>query len=81
MSDDAPQLNAANIDNELVRLDWNDITSSIFHPIWLRDNCGYESCGDFHSSLRIITDRLGLARDANPLTRGAYGSCEHRGQK
>ena len=30
--------------------------------------------GDFHSSLRIIADRLGLKRDANPLLRGAYGS-------
>jgi gamma-butyrobetaine dioxygenase len=30
--------------------------------------------GDFHSSLRIIADRLNRARDANPLLRGAYGS-------
>ncbi len=30
--------------------------------------------GDFHSSLRIIADRLGLPRDAGPLLRGAYGS-------
>ncbi|MDH3534133.1 MAG: TauD/TfdA family dioxygenase [Gammaproteobacteria bacterium] len=30
--------------------------------------------GDFHSSLRIFADRLGIARDANPLLRGAYGS-------
>ena len=30
--------------------------------------------GDFHSSLRIIADRLEQARDANPLLRGAYGS-------
>jgi alpha-ketoglutarate-dependent taurine dioxygenase len=29
--------------------------------------------GDFHSSLRILADRLGIARDANPLLRGAYG--------
>ena len=29
--------------------------------------------GDFHSSLRIIADRLGLARDARPMLRGAYG--------
>jgi alpha-ketoglutarate-dependent taurine dioxygenase len=29
--------------------------------------------GDFHSSLRILADRLGLARDARPLLRGAYG--------
>jgi len=29
--------------------------------------------GDFHSSLRIIADRLGLPRDANPLLQGAYG--------
>ena len=29
--------------------------------------------GDFHSSLRIIADRLDLARDTNPLMKGAYG--------
>ncbi len=46
MNDDSPQLNAATIDNGLIRLDWSDSTSSIFHPIWLRDNCRCESCGD-----------------------------------
>lgn len=30
--------------------------------------------GDFHSSLRIVADRLGVARDATALLRGAYGS-------
>ena len=30
--------------------------------------------GDFHSSLRILADRLGQARDARPLMRGAYGN-------
>ena len=30
MSDDAPQLNAANIDNGLVRLDWSDTTAAFF---------------------------------------------------
>lgn len=63
MSDYAPQLNAANIDNGLIRLNWSDATGSIFHPIWLR----------------IIADRLGLARDANPLLRCAYGYCRYRG--
>ena len=29
--------------------------------------------GDFHSSLRILADRLGLERDARPLLKGAYG--------
>ena len=29
--------------------------------------------GDFHSSLRIIADRLELARDTNPMLKGAYG--------
>ena len=29
--------------------------------------------GDFHSSLRIIADRLKLARDTNSLMKGAYG--------
>lgn len=30
--------------------------------------------GDFHSSLRILADRLGLSRDARPMMRGAYGN-------
>jgi hypothetical protein len=30
--------------------------------------------GDFHSSLRILADRLGLARDTRPMPRGAYGN-------
>lgn len=34
--------------------------------------------GDFHSSLRIIADRLGLSRDAGPLLKGAYGSTAGR---
>ena len=29
--------------------------------------------GDFHSSLRILADRLGQHRDAKPLLRGSYG--------
>ncbi len=37
--------------------------------------------GDFHSSLRIIADRLGLPRDARPLLRGAYGSAPHSRQE
>lgn len=34
--------------------------------------------GDFHSSLRIIADRLGRPRDTRPLLRGAYGSASQR---
>ena len=30
--------------------------------------------GDFHSGLRILADRLGLARGARPLMRAAYGN-------
>lgn len=63
MNDDAPQLNAANIDHGLIRLDWSEATGSIFHPIWLRTNA----------------DRLRLARDVNPLLRGAFGYCGYRG--
>ena len=29
--------------------------------------------GDFHSSLRILADRLGIKRDSKPLLKGAYG--------
>ena len=34
--------------------------------------------GDFHSSLRILADRLGQPRDARPLMKGAYGGSTHR---
>lgn len=34
--------------------------------------------GDFHSSLRIIADRLEQTRDASPFLRGAYGSPGNR---
>jgi len=34
--------------------------------------------GDLHSSLRILADRLGRARDDSPLMRGAYGSAARR---
>jgi gamma-butyrobetaine dioxygenase len=36
--------------------------------------------GDFHSSLRILADRLGQARDARPLMKGAYGGPARAGQ-
>jgi hypothetical protein len=36
--------------------------------------------GDFHSSLRILADRLGLERDARPLMKGAYGKSANGGQ-
>lgn len=55
MNDDATQLNAANIDHGLIRLNWSDATSSIFHLM----------------RLRIIVDRLRLARDADPLLRAS----------
>jgi len=37
--------------------------------------------GDLHSSLRILADRLGRARDDSPLMRGAYGSAARRRQR
>jgi hypothetical protein len=40
MNDDAPQLNAANIDNGLIRLNWSDATGSIFHLL----RCAYGYC-------------------------------------
>ncbi len=36
--------------------------------------------GDFHSSLRILADRLGRPRDAQPLMKGAYGKSGNGGQ-
>lgn len=63
MSDYAPQLNAANIDNGLIKLNWSDATSSIFHPIWLRDNCRCESCGDpaiGYRNLRLTSLKLDI---------------------
>ena len=68
MSDDAPQLNAANIDNGLIRLDWSDTTSSIFHPMWLRDNCRCESCGDNRLSKHFDIMPRTLTADPDQLS-------------
>lgn len=46
MSNNDPQLNSASINLDLVEVTWSDDSSSIFHPLWLRDNCRCESCGD-----------------------------------
>jgi alpha-ketoglutarate-dependent taurine dioxygenase len=39
-------ISSASFDNGLVRLGWDDDSSSLFHPIWLRDNCRCTECGD-----------------------------------
>ena len=46
MSKDDPSLTSASLDNDRVHLGWSDSRSSAYHPIWLRDNCRCESCGD-----------------------------------
>ncbi|MDH3633175.1 MAG: TauD/TfdA family dioxygenase [Gammaproteobacteria bacterium] len=46
ISNTVPQLRYANLDNGMVEVVWSDSSSSIFHPLWLRDNCRCESCGD-----------------------------------
>ncbi len=60
-NDCIPQLSSASIDDGLVKLSWSDASNSIFHPIWLRDNCRCESCGDpeiGYRSLRLTTLEL-----------------------
>lgn len=37
--------------------------------------------GDFHSSLRILADRLGLARETRSLLKGAYGATGNAGRE
>lgn len=37
--------------------------------------------GDFHSSLRILADRIGEVRDTNPLMMGAYGNTTNGGSR
>jgi gamma-butyrobetaine dioxygenase len=46
MNDSDPRLTSASFDNGLVELCWSDATRSAFHPIWLRDNCRCDACGD-----------------------------------
>lgn len=58
-----PQLRSANFDNRLVEIVWSDSSSSIFHPLWLRDNCCCESCGDpaiGYRNLRLTALDLGI---------------------
>ena len=53
-----PRLISANLDNGLVELCWSDTVRSVFHPIWLRDNCRCEYCGDpatGYRNLRLTT--------------------------
>ena len=46
MSSKQSLISSASVDNDLVRLEWDDGSSSVFHPIWLRDNCRCTDCGD-----------------------------------
>lgn len=46
MSAIKPGLAGASFDDGLLQLRWSDANSSSYHPIWLRDNCRCETCGD-----------------------------------
>jgi len=46
MANEQPGLSSAGFENELVEVRWSDGKRSEFHPIWLRDNCRCEDCGD-----------------------------------
>ena len=46
MSSSQPRIHAAVFDNDLVCLNWDNGGKSEFHPVWLRDNCRCEECGD-----------------------------------
>ena len=41
-----PVMIFARLTNDLVEIGWQDQPNQMFHPIWLRDNCRCESCGD-----------------------------------
>lgn len=61
-----PKLKSASFNDGLIELCWNDASSSFFHPIWLRDNCRCETCGDpaiGYRNLRLTT----LDLDCSPL--------------
>jgi hypothetical protein len=46
MSSKQSPVSSASFENDLVRLGWDDGSSSEFHPLWLRDNCRCSECGD-----------------------------------
>ncbi len=65
MSNKLSLIRSANIDNGLVRLGWDDGNSSVFHSIWLRDNCRCTDCGD--PAIGYRKSRLsGLDLDCKP---------------
>ena len=56
-----PKLKSVSFDNDLIELCWSDASSSFFHPLWLRDNCRCEICGDpaiGYRNLRLTTLEL-----------------------
>ncbi len=62
MSSDQPGLSSAGFVNELIEVCWSDGKRSTFHPIWLRDNCRCEDCGDpsiGYRKLRLTDLELG----------------------
>ena len=37
-----------------VTINWQDGHRSVFHPIWLRDNCSCDDCGDHSGGHRFF---------------------------
>ena len=37
-----------------VTIDWCDGHQSVFHPVWLRDNCSCDMCGDHSGGHRFF---------------------------
>ncbi|MEM9333180.1 MAG: TauD/TfdA family dioxygenase [Pseudomonadota bacterium] len=41
-------------DNQTLKIDWLDGHQSVFHNVWLRDNCACEQCGDHSGGHRFF---------------------------
>jgi len=66
----ARQLQSADFVDAMIELSWSDDSHNRYHPIWLRDNCRCEHCGDpaiGYRSLRLSA----LALNLKPATLGA----------
>ena len=67
----------ATLTDQGVRLDWSDGASALLPPIWLRDNCRCERCGDTSGGRRFMSlsqlDRYLEAAEASLDDDGVLG--------
>ena len=55
-------------DQQHVSIEWHDGHRSAFHPVWLRDNCSCEECGDHSGGHRFFELNMLPASLENQIT-------------